>query len=292
VVTAREAAGLDEDEPLLLEALARAGATPDVAAWDDPDVDWGATDMAVVRSAWDYARRHDEFLAWARSTAARTRLVNPVEVLAWTTDKTYLADLSAAGVAIVPTTWLTPADLTSTHRNTADGLPGAVPHGEVVVKPAVSAGARDTARFGPDRRAGALAHARGLLEAGRTVLVQPYVEAVDAEGETALLYFGGEYSHAVRKGPLLRPGEGPSDELFAREELTPVDATRAQREAGEAVLRAQPFPVQELAYARVDLVRGPDGTPLLLELELAEPSVFLDQHPGAADRFAEVLVRG
>ena len=270
IVTATSAIGTDDDEPLLVAALRDARATVDVMTWDDPAADWDAFDVAVIRSTWDYSTRRAEFLDWARAAAGRTRLRNGPDVLAWNTDKTYLREL--AGVPVVPTTFLEPGDDVV--------LP---PDTELVVKPSVSAGSRNTARYAPDALAAAVDHAGSLLAAGRTVMVQPYQASVDTRGETALLYVGGRFSHAASKAALLTPGHVLSAEkLFATEKMTPTVPTGAERELAEAVLDAAPFPRSDLLYARVDVVDGPDGAPLLLELELAEPSMFLPQAPPAA----------
>lgn len=270
IVTAASAVGTDDDEPLLLAALRAAGASVDVVTWDDPAVAWDAFDVAVIRSTWDYSTRREEFLGWARDVAERTRLRNGPDVLAWNTDKTYLREL--AGVPIVPTTFLAPGDDVALPTDT-----------ELVVKPSVSAGSRDTARYGPREHAAAVDHAERLLAAGRTAMVQPYQASVDSRGETALLFVAGRFSHAASKAALLTPGHVLSSEkLFATEKMSATAPTAAERDVAETVLDAAPFPRSELLYARVDLVEGPDGAPLLLELELAEPSMFLPQAPPAA----------
>lgn len=283
IATSRRARGTDDDEPLLLPALERAGASPELLDWDDATVDWAGFELVVLRSTWDYTFHHAEFLAWTERVAAATRLRNGPDVVRWNSDKTYLTDLAAAGVPIVPTTVLQP------------GAPATVPtDGEVVVKPTVSAGSRDTARYRADEHDGATAHARRLLDAGRSVLVQPYQAAVDDAGETALLFLGGQFSHAARKGPLLRAGGAITDKLFALEQMSSRTATAAQRAVADQALAAAADAVPgagDLLYARVDLVPGADGEPLLLELELVEPSVFLPQAPaGTADRFAAAIV--
>lgn len=265
----------DDDLPLVHAASADAGLAVEVVRWDAPDVDWAAYDLVVVRSCWDYTWRVEEFLAWA---GAVPRLRNPVEVLRWNADKTYLRDLAGAGCPVVPTVW-DPASV--------QDLPDAQ---EWVVKPSVSAGARDTARWSTP--ADALSHVRALQADGRTAMVQPYLTAVDAAGETALLHFGGAFSHAVRKGPLLRPGDGPDEDRVGREELSPATARPEQRAVAAAALAAVPAvlgPVGTLLYARVDLVDGPDGAPVLLELELVEPSLFLPEADGAAERFVRAV---
>lgn len=275
------ASGLDVDEPLLLAALAARGAAGQAAVWDDPHVDWSSFDIVVVRSTWDYVHRRDELLDWARRVVAVARLVNPVDVLAWSTDKRYLADLVAAGLPVVATDFLAPGD------------PVALPvGGRVVVKPAVSAGAVDTARHSlPGGRSEAEAHVARLHAAGRVVLVQPYESAVDDHGETAVVVLGGEVSHAIRKGALLGGGVGVVADLYLEEEITARVASAAERDIALAALAAVPGGSDRLAYARVDLVPGADGQPLILELELAEPSLFLSTAPGAADRLAEVLLK-
>jgi hypothetical protein len=188
---------------------------------------------------------------------------------------------------VVPTDWLEPGD--------AFVVPEV---GEYVVKPAVSAGSRDTNRY----QAGAhdelaAAHATALLAAGRTVMVQPYLTQVDTYGETAMFFFGGQFSHAVRKGPLLTPAMELVSDAYKPETIEPRDPSEAEREAAELVLdalaRVSPASREQLVYARVDLVPGPADTPVLLELELTEPSMFLvyDGSGGSesAKRFATAI---
>ncbi len=246
------------------------------ASWDDPAVDWAAYDLVVIRSTWDYLLRREEFVAWTRRVP---RLLNPASVVGWNTDKIYLAELAGAGLPTVPTVFVRPGDPVD--------VPAA---GEFVVKPAVSAGALDTARYADDGAAAAESHVARLHEAGRTAMIQPYVSAVDTHGETALLYIGGAYSHCVRKGPLLAPrGAAEVEGLFREESISARVPEPAERALAERVLQAVPGGSDRLLYARVDVLPGPDGSPLLLELELTEPSLFLSHAPGAADRFATAI---
>ncbi|MFY2763372.1 hypothetical protein ACOQFR_04900, partial [Arenimonas sp. MALMAid1274] len=157
---------------------------------------------------------------------------------------------------------------------------------EFVVKPTVGAGSRDAQRYLRSEREAALAHARRLLDQGRHVLVQPYLKAVDEQGETALLFFDGVFSHAIRKGPLLKRGEGPTGGLFAPERIQPRTPSAEEHAVAAKALAALPF--DTLPYARVDLLPSDTG-PQLLELELTEPSVFLPFSEGAAARFAAAL---
>lgn len=276
-VTTASARGRDDDEPLGLAALARAGVDVDVVDWDDPGVDWARFDRVAVRSTWDYPQRLDAFLAWLQAVEAVTRLANPVALMAWNIDKRYLVDLAADGVAVVPTTVLDPG------REPDLGGEG------FVVKPAIGAGSQDVAVYAPAERRRAQAHVERLHARGATALVQPLLPAVATDGEWPLVFFAGRFSHAANKRVEL-PGEG-EDDLFAPETTAQHVADEAQLAVAETALAAIGARFGTPAYARVDLVRDGDGY-RVLEVELIEPSLFLPQAgPAAADRLAEALVR-
>ncbi|HEY6747650.1 MAG TPA: hypothetical protein VI357_18260 [Mycobacteriales bacterium] len=276
LATCRALPAGDEDAEPLLAAAAAAGLDTDWRIWDDPAVDWDSYDLVVIRSTWDYVPRRDDFAAWAASVP---RLANPADVVAWNTDKTYLRELAAAGLPVVPTAWLSP-DAPVEWPSWPD----------LVVKPTVSAGARDTARYGPAELDRARDHADRLLAAGRAVMVQPYLAGVDTDGEAALVYVGGAYSHTLRKAAVLRHGDAAeTDELWRPEEITERAPTAAEQALAERALAAVPGGADRLLYARVDLLPGPDGGPVVVELELAEPSLFLAAAPGSADRFAAAI---
>lgn len=296
LVTASGALELDEDQPLLAAALRETGVAVETPCWDDPRVDWGRYGAALLRSTWDYADRIEEFLAWCDRCAARTRLVNPVEVVRWNTDKHYLLALARAGVPVVPTRFVEPGEdaraalgefLAGGLASRTVGAPGEFT--EFVVKPAIGAGSRDAARYGCNATVQALEHLVRLLAAGRSALLQPYLARVDLQGETAVLYLGGRFSHAVRKGPLLRTGAAMVEGLFAPEDIRAREADHTELATAAAAFAAIPFapPV----YARIDLLRNAQDAPVVLELELTEPSLFLAHAPGAAEEFARHLVQ-
>jgi len=239
----------------------------------------------VPRSAWDYAERLPEFLAWAERVARLTTLFNPLAVMRWNTDKHYLGELARAGAPVVPTWYVEPGEDAG---RTLDELLAADACGELVVKPAVGAGSRDARRHAREARAGILAHIGPLLASGRSVMLQPYLASVDTYGETALMYIDGRLSHAIRKGALLPSGAPSTAGLFAPEEIIPRTPGADELAAAERILAAAPF--ERLVYARVDLLRDPQGAPRLLELELTEPSLFLAHAPGSAERFAAALL--
>ena len=284
LVSARAARHLDEDLAPLLAALAEAGLDCAVADWDDPEVDWSAYQLALLRSTWDYAERLPEFLAWADRAATHTTLLNPPAVIRWNTDKHYLAALACAGVPTVPTHFVEPGASAAAGLNRFLAEQAAP---EWVVKPAVGAGSRDAARYAAGEERAATAHAERLLAAGRSVILQPYLDQVDLHGETALIYFGGRFSHAIRKGPLLQRGMAPTGALFAEEQITPRTPAAEELQVGDRLLAALPFATP--LYARVDLIRFGTGKPCLLEVELTEPSLFFAHAPGAARRFADQI---
>jgi len=285
LVSARRARGLDEDMPPLLEAFAAAGAAAQILEWDDAAADWSGCDAALLRSAWDYAERVGEFLSWVQRVAAMTRLLNPAPVVRWNCDKHYLRDLAARGLPVVPTHFAEPgtrADATLKVFLTAHAC------AELVVKPAVGAGSRDTRRHARGARTEILAHMQGLLDTGRAVMLQPYLESVDHDGETALVFIDGRFSHAIRKGPLLPQGAAATGALFAAEHITARVPTPAELEVGTRLIAALPYPT--LLYARVDLIRDRQGAPCLLELELTEPSLFFAHAAGSAAHFAQAAL--
>lgn len=274
LATCADVPELDEDGPALVAALRRRGADPVAAVWDDPVVDWSRFELVVLRSTWDYAERRDEFLAWVERLP---RVVNPPAVVRWNTDKAYLAELAAAGVPVVPTTFVEPGDALEP------------PPRRFVIKPRMSAGGRGTASYEAHELELARRHLETLHAAGRPALLQPYLEGIDHAGEAALIWIGGEYSHAITKSALLRPGQTPGTQLFLAETIAAREASAAERGAAEQALAALPFGPRALAYARVDLLPADDG-PVVLEVELTEPSLYLTYDPIAADRFADAIV--
>ncbi|MFD3581670.1 RimK family alpha-L-glutamate ligase [Streptomyces sp. NPDC058683] len=268
----------DQDLPVLVRALAAAGADAVARAWDDPDVEWGAFDLVVIRSTWDYSWRTEEFLPWVERVGKATRIANPPAVVRWNSDKRYLGDLAAAGVPVVPTRYLAPGDpaeLPSDH--------------DFVVKPTFGAGARFAARYTPGEHGTAVRHLARMHGEGLTAMVQPYVAGIDVSGERALQFFGGRLLHASRKRAVLTPGTAYDADKVAHPDLARWDPTPAELAVARRALAAVPE-APELLCARVDLVDGADGQPRVMELELVEPNLFLFLHPGSVDAVAEAIL--
>lgn len=273
-VTYRELPDLDPDDRLALDVLRQRGFEVRVAVWDDPDERWADARICVIRSTWDYNLKHVAFLQWAERVASVTRLYNPIELVRWNVHKRYLDDLARHGVPVVPTHWLE-RGATVDLRSVLDRTGWA----DAVAKPAVGLATYGVRKIDGD--APSQAHVDALLRE-HDVLVQPFLSSVVSYGERALVFIDGTYSHAVRKKAFqaLAPA-GLEDEA-------PVEATAAEIEVGTAALRALP---QAPLYARIDIV--PDGkeNPVVIELELVEPSLFLSMHPDAPARFADALGR-
>ena len=273
--------------PPLLAAFSAAGAAAEIVDWDEPGADWARFDAALLRSAWDYTERLGEFLAWIERVAVLTMLLNPPSVVRWNADKHYLLELARSGLPVVASSFV---EAGADPALALEEFLTRHPCAELVVKPAVGAGSRDTRRHTRTAVAEVLAHLSRLLDAGRSVLLQPYLEGVDTQGETAVIHIGGQFSHAVRKGPLLPLGAPPTGALFAAEEIAARAPDADELSVAQRVLAALPF--DALLYARVDLIRDGAGAPCLLELELTEPSLFFGHAPGSAQRLvAATLAR-
>lgn len=282
LATSRDLPELDQDDAPLLAALTSAGIDAGLAVWDDPDVDWAAARIVVVRSTWDYTDRRDEFVAWAEQVAAVTTLQNSADVIRWNTHKGYLMELEERGAPVVPTAWLGQGD-----RIDLAELLTSRAWKRAVVKPAIDAGSRGLRRVettdGADLAAGQ-AHLDHLLANG-DVMVQPYLSSIETAGELSVIFIGGEYSHAIRK----RPTGGDfriQIEYGGRYEVEDLDDD--VRDLSAWILEATGH---EYLYARVDLVADDTGAPQLAELEVTEPSLYLTQADGAAERLVSAIRR-
>ena len=263
----------DHDTAPLVAALHERGVDADAVVWHDPDLDPAAYDLLVLRSPWDYPEWVDEFLTWLARAEAATHVLNPPDLVRWNLDKRYLAELAAHGVGVVPTAYRTTVD--EVRADLAAAAPGA----HVVLKPAVSAGARDTGLFRADDPA-ALALAARVVDAGGVVMVQPEVPELSQGREKALYVIDGRLTHAIAKGALLAPGGGFVGGVYA-EHPEQVDATDAEVAFAQRVV-ATVAHVTRLGvplYARVDTVDSAEHGLVLLEAELFEPALNLHVVP-------------
>ena len=297
---------LGPDDDAIAPALSRRGVDAEIAVWTDRAVNWNRFDLVLVRSCWDYHDDLPRWLAWIDERAvagATTRLANAPEVLRWNATKVYLRDLESRGIATIPTRWLNPADLAS--PEVLDAALAASPWRDVVLKPAVSAGALATFHL---TRASSSQGARPALPPPTALaslrrrapaMLQPFVREIAAAGEWSLLFFGDEPSHAVLKTPA--PGDFRVQERHGgvtRSLRADDDLWAFGRRVLAAAHAAAPAPDDgPFVYARVDVVITSTG-PWLVELEVTEPALFLSPAAGAgvmrgatpADRLADAVV--
>lgn len=258
-----------------------------VVSWDDAEVDWTTFDAVIIRSTWDYTDRLDEFMAWVDRVNDATLLLNGAGAIRWSADKRYLRDLAAEGIPIAPTAFVEPG---------ATAPPVDDVH---VVKPTVGAGSSGARRCEPDEVA---AHVAVLHADGRTAMVQPYLARLDELGESAFCYVpepngtGLALSHVFRKGAILTSTDvEQTGGLFAKEEISARQPNEQERTLAESVLATRIVTsFDNVVFARIDIApaNDPDGPDpyVVMELELIEPSFYLDTMPGSAELFADRLV--
>lgn len=267
----------NEDDQLAAEL---AGA--EFQVWDDERVDWHSYDRVIVRSVWDYTAKIDSFLAWV-DRVGQKRLRNSPQLIRFNADKRYLARLAAP---TVPTTLLEAGEEMPSYDV------------EIVVKPNISGGARDTGRFLPEAAAEAASLVERIHASGRVALVQPYLPGVDIDGERAVVFIGGEISHILHKRPVLRdPGiapiaavaHGPAAIMLEPDLVVPGTASAEQLQLAQRVHAEVTARYGRPLFARVDMVPGRDGSPVVIELEAIEPMLYFNLIPGAAERFAAAV---
>ncbi|MCI7552291.1 MAG: glutathione synthetase [Actinomycetaceae bacterium] len=287
---------LDKDEQNLPDALRERGMEPRIAVWDDPSVNWEDAGVVVVRSVRDYARDRKAFLKWAHSVP---RILNSANTMDWNTDKHYLKDLAALGLPTIPTLWLEPEQHLS-KQQIHSRFPAS---GDFVVKPAVSSGGRDTGRYtatDAKSRADAIEHALAELSEGHSVMVQRYLEEIDRQGETSLIYFNGLAEYQVDKEPMLHPSFHNMEETGVVEEV--LRSTAADEKVwrwGEKIRKAIHGHMKNRTgrdelhlFTRVDIVRGDehsDSEFYVMEVSLIDGSLYLDADEEYLERFADAI---
>lgn len=275
LLTCSDLPALFSDDQHLLAPLRERGLTPHAVVWDDPRVDWGRFRLAVVRSVWDYFVKPVEWSAWLERVTPRLPLLNPPTLLRWNGHKAYLLELAGRGLPVTPTEKVSPgAPRPLAHIARARGWD------EVVVKPAISGGGRLTRRFSREQLASVgQGHLDAVLAEGEA-LVQPFLARLHEEGERSYVFIDGHFSHAVDRAATMESGGLPDG--------VPMAPREDELALARQVLAAAPT---RTLYARVDVATGPEGGPLLQELEVIEPRLFLGSAPGAAGRLADAIAR-
>lgn len=266
-----DAAEGDAQLALMDEACARIGRRMHVVQWDGEGIDWSGFEAAITSITWDYAARPAAFLERLQEISTATRLVNPLPVIEWNMQKHYLRDLAQRGAGLVPTHWVEQATPEAAAKAFAE-----FGTDRIVIKPVVGAGAWRQVLY----TKGAPWPAEGLLPPGEA-MIQPFLPAIQTDGEYSFIFFGTRFSHAVVKRP--QAGDYRIQHSFGGTS-TAYAPTEAELAAARAVLESVEH---DLFHARVDMVRGANGSLLLMELELIEPYLFVNDAPGFVDAFAQ-----
>lgn len=295
LATSADLPNLDPDEAGLPDALRERGIEPRIAVWNDPNVDWDASDLTVARSVRDYGSDREGFLNWARSVP---RLLNQANLMEWNSDKHYLAELGERGMPVIPTTWLEP-DVEYTKHQIHTRFPA---HGDFVVKPAISSGGRGTGRYtatDAQSRSEAIEHASHELRHGRTVMVQRYLSEIDRSGELSIIYLNGLPSYSVEKKAMLHPRFKSVDEVQEEAVVTSSPAAEQDFRWGEQIRTVLHKYIQEkcgrdelMLYNRVDIVRGgPNDSSefYIMEISLMDGSLYLSADPENLRKFADAI---
>lgn len=277
LVTCAKLPQLSADDRLLLPELHARGFNPIPVIWDDPEALWQSFDAILVRSCWDYFVKYQAFGEWLTSMESLGRPVfNAPGLMKWNSNKIYLRELETRGIPVVPTQWILPG-----FEKHIDEFEKEIRWGQIVVKPTVSADAFLTFRLDKNQWSSVTSK---IEDAARQtgIMIQPFLQDILTAGEWSLVYFSGQFSHALLKKPTkgdfrVQNGYGGTAE--------PAEAPGAVRQLADAIVKKTgPAPL----YARVDLVTL-KGTPHLAELELLEPSLFFETDGKAPFRFVQAL---
>lgn len=273
LVTSADQPTLGADDRLLHQALISADVPTKIVAWTDPDVDWAGAAVCVIRSVWDYHLYPDRFRSWLTTVVASSTVVNPARLIRWNMHKRYLRQLAAHGVPTIETIWITQGSQATLSEVLADrGWK------QALIKPAVSASAWKTAKIQAGDPAGQNLVREILLHTD--VMVQPYLDSIEHDGEVSLIAIEGKLTHAARRDSALT-GDIETTRLGSAHAITAEERKLATRAL--CLLTTVPL------YARIDLVRDEQQRLLLGELELIEPVLYLHHGPRAVDQLVIAL---
>lgn len=264
------------DDERAVAPLSALGWDVAIVPWRQTSIPWSVFDAVIIRSTWDYFNDVEAFLEVLTRINSSTRLANPISLIHWNLSKTYLRELAARGIGVVPTVW--PSDL---HDERLSGLCAALACEEVVVKPVIGANGEDTFRLRRSADSTRFSQVAATFY-GRRAMVQKFMRAILNEGEYSLFFFNGAFSHAIRKIP--HPHDFRSQEERGTE-IMPIEPEPRLLKTAKKALTTIETPL----YARIDLIRDEGGAFLVMEFELIEPSLYLRTDPRAPARFARAV---
>lgn len=289
LVTDAESINNDFDMPLLIKACEQLDIKTDIVRWDDLSINWSKYSLVILRSPWSYVDRLNDFIKWCKDVDKKTTLLNPLQVISWGLNKKYLLDLKAKGVGIVTTSLIDRKEKNVTFCVSSFIKNNIMDH-KIVIKPSIGAYSRGVKIFSKNEQEEIVSYINELHSSGNDALMQPYLTSINSHGETDLVYFDGNYSHSIRKNALLQPDGSVCEPL--QEHRKARNASMAELQVAELALKAVTdlFSLEmSLLYARVDLVLDDSGKPVILEMEISEPSLNLPFAEGSALRLAEAI---
>ncbi len=259
----------DLDIPVFTDALRRSGYEVDIVDWQLP-FSSDSYDALLIRSTWNYAQNLEAFGSWLHEVSAQTKIINPASVIFHNLDKRYLFELVDLGIATIPTALI---------ENVDQIYDIDVSTSKKVFKPVIGAGARGAFTATGTNEAAVKVQAH-FNQSDLPLLMQPYLTEVDSKGEIAVVCCNGEALHAIVKKPALTEG-GHGD--FARNVELSSDLLQFVGRINN--YQIGDTKVKDLYYSRIDVVPTSDGFKLM-ELELFEPTLFLNTNPKSAEIFA------
>jgi len=277
IVSSRGLADLGEDDLLLARALQKAGVSAKPTPWIGSAVDWCRIDATVIRSTWDYSDHLDAFLAWVDQVSACSLLLNPPDVVRWNADKRYLEELSNRGFPVVATRWLEAGSQKRLLEVMAEEG-----WSRAVMKPVVSGGAQNTWLVDAGNPGPHPAESDRLLST-RDMMIQPYMNRIESDGELSVMFINGRYTHTMVKCP------GRGDYRVQEEHGGSLERMEPGDEVVDLARRITESVSTNLLYARVDLVADARDEYLLMELELIEPELFLRYDEGSVTAMAGAI---
>jgi glutathione synthase/RimK-type ligase-like ATP-grasp enzyme len=266
-----------EDE-LIIKQLEAKGLKVHRTNWDNPDFDFTTTKYVLFRAIWDYFDRFPEFSKWIEEVSQQTKLINPAEQIVWNMDKHYLKDLEDAGINIVNTNFIEIGDTRTLSNAIADSG-----WEHVILKPAVSGGARHTYKIKPGESNQHEAIYKELI-AEEAMLIQPFINSIMDKGEVSFMVFGGKYSHAVLKKAKAGDFRVQDDHGGT---VHHYEASAEEIEFVQNVMvKCKTVPV----YGRVDVAWDNDGELALVELEIIEPELWFRESEKSSVMLADAVM--
>ncbi|MEZ8853831.1 RimK family alpha-L-glutamate ligase [Vibrio cyclitrophicus] len=289
LISDSDSLSVDYDMPLITDAFKNTDVQADVVFWDESNPDWSMYDAVVLRSPWTYMEKIQPFIEFCQNIEKNSVLLNPVSVIEWNSNKNYLKQLEAQGIPIVPTEII--YSVTEIHHALDRIQKCDWDVKEVVIKPTIGAYSFGVVRLSVKDIDKIRKHVTYLLELDKGVIVQPYLHTIEEHGETNMIYFNNTYSHAIKKEALLsQHGETKTPDMEYRKIKEASDEEKALAIRILNLVQSSLGLNEPLLYARLDFIEDKNGQPLLLELEITEPSLSLPLTPKCTHMFVQSII--